>query len=249
MARGNFLAVIIKPSILSAVLIAGLALPAHAEDTKLTLTGSATFVTDYMFRSVSNSDQEPAAQPEFDLTYGKFYAYMWGSNTAFGDNIEIDYGAGITPSWLGLDFNIAGLYYTYPGGTDLDYFELRTSVAHTFNKALTLSIGNWWSPNNFGVDTESDAIEGGASYAFSGKLWNFFTPSISGAVGRQFYQKTDVLPDYTYWNAGVTLGFMDHWSADVRYYDTDYSKADCLINSGGTHNCDARVVGAIKATF
>ena len=42
-----------------------------------------------------------------------------------------------------------------------------------------------------------------------------------------------MLPDYTYWNAGLTLGFMDHWSADVRYFDTDYSDAECAVNSGG----------------
>jgi uncharacterized protein (TIGR02001 family) len=248
MARGSFLAGTIKSGILAVAVLGAMALPAYADDAKLTLSGSATMTTDYMFRSVSNTKEDPAVQPEFDLTYGMFYAYIWGSNTAFGDGIEIDYGGGITPKWGGIDFNIAGLEYTYPSADNIDYFELRTSAAHTFDK-LTVSIGNWWSPNNFGLNTQSDAIEFGASYAFAGKLWNFFTPTISGAVGRQLYEHEDIVPDYTYWNAGLTLGFMDHWSADVRYYDTDYSQADCVINSGGTHNCDARVVGTVKATF
>jgi uncharacterized protein (TIGR02001 family) len=238
-----------RSGILAAGLIVGLASPGYAGDPpKLTFTGSAAFTTDYMFRSVSNTSQNPAVQPEFDLTYGIFYAYIWGSNTAFGENIEIDYGGGITPKLWGIDFNIAGLEYTYPGANDIDYFELRTSAAHTFDK-LTLSIGNWWSPNNFGLDTQSDAVEFGASYAFAGKLWGFFTPSISGVVGRQMYEKTEIVPDYTYWNAGVTLGFLEHWSADIRYYDTDYSKTECAINSGARDNCDARAVGTIKATF
>ena len=43
------------------------------------------------------------------------------------------------------------------------------------------------------------------------------------------YEHQNIVPNYIYWNAGLTLGFMDHWSADVRYYDTDYSKADCFI--------------------
>ena len=38
-------------------------------------------------------------------------------------------------------------------------------------------------------------------------------------------------------------------AADVRYRDTVYSKTDCLINSGARDNCDAKVVGTIKATF
>ena len=248
MVRGSFLAGMIKSGILSAALVAGLALPAYADDTKLTLSGSATITSDYMFRSVSNTNQDPAVQPEFDLTYGMFYAYVWGSNSAFGDGIELDYGGGITPKWGGIDFNFAFLGYTYPGATELDYFELRASAAHTFDK-LTLSIGNWWSPDNFQAGTQSDAVEFGASYAFSGKLWNFFTPSISGAFGRQFYEKEEIYPSYNYWNAGLTLGFLEHWSADIRYWDTDYSQADCFINSVGNNNCDARAVATIKATF
>ena len=51
--------------------------PGYAGDPpKLTLTGSATMATDYMFRSVSNTNQNPAAQPEFDLTYGIFYLHL-----------------------------------------------------------------------------------------------------------------------------------------------------------------------------
>jgi uncharacterized protein (TIGR02001 family) len=228
-----------------------LAMPAQAGDNKLTLTGSATFTTDYMFRSISQTRSGPAVQPEFDLTYGMFYAYIWGSNVDLlppANGLEIDYGVGITPKWGGIDFNFAALGYTYPGGSDLDYLELRASAAHTFDK-LTLSIGNWWSPDNFGFGTQSDAVEFGATYVFAGKLFNFFSPSISGAVGEQFYE-TDVLGgDYTYWNAGLTLGFMNHWSADVRYYDTNYSDANCATNTGSRNSCDARVVGAIKATF
>jgi len=247
MARCSREVGVIKSIVLGAVLAAGLATAAQAGDNKLALTGSALIGTDYMFRSVSNTDQEPTAQVEFDATYGMFYAYIWGSNTVFA-NVELDYGIGITPKWAGIDFNIAGLAYTYPGVAALDYFELRTSAAHTFDK-LTLSIGNWWSPDNFGAGTQSDAIEFGASYAFAGKLFNFFTPSISAAVGTQLYEKQEIYNDFVYWNVGLTLGFMDHWSADVRYYDTDYNDAQCFTQSGGANNCDARVVGAIKATF
>ena len=45
---------------------------AQAGDNKLTFTGSAAFTTDYMFRSVSNTNSGPAVQPEFDATYGMF---------------------------------------------------------------------------------------------------------------------------------------------------------------------------------
>jgi uncharacterized protein (TIGR02001 family) len=247
MARGSFLAGMMRSGILGAALIAGLAAPGYAEDPpKLALSGSATFTTDYMFRSVSNTSQNPAFQPEIDLTYGIFWAYLWGSNTAFGEGVEIDYGVGISPKWKDITFTIGGLEYTYPGANDIDYFELKTGASWT-GGAWTLGVNNWWSPDNFQVFGNSDAIEGSVAYAFSGKLWNFFTPSISGTIGFQSYE--EVASDYTYWNAGLTLGFLKNWSADIRYYDTTYSKTDCLVQSGARDNCDARAVGTIKATF
>jgi uncharacterized protein (TIGR02001 family) len=241
---------ILKLGILSAALVVGLALPAQADDKKLALTGSATMTTDYMFRSISNSGNGPAVQPEFDLTYGMFYAYIWGSNVASvinQDGIEIDYGAGITPKWKNITFNIAGLYYTYPGSIgQIDYFELKTGATWASGQ-WSVAVNNYWSPDNFQVFGNSNAIDLTVGYTLSNKWWNFFTPSISGQIGFQSYE--EIASDYTYWNAGLTLGFLDHWSADIRYYDTDYSEAECFTQSSNLNACDARAVGTIKATF
>src|SRR6266508_3782957 len=148
----------LKLGILSAALVVGWALPAQADDKKLTLTGSAMIATDYMFRSITNTNQEPAVQPEFDLTYGMFYAYIWGSNTQFGEGIEIDYGIGITPKWGPITFNIAGLEYTYPGAnSENDYFELKTGATWASGQ-WSLAVNNYWSPDNFQFFGDSDAI-------------------------------------------------------------------------------------------
>jgi uncharacterized protein (TIGR02001 family) len=248
MARGSFFAGIMKSGSLAAALLAWAAVPGYAGDPpKLALSGSAWLTTDYMFRSVSNTNQNPAAQVEFDATYGIFWSYIWGSNTSFGENIEIDYGVGISPKWNNVTFSVGGLYYTYPGANnELDYFELKTGASWT-GGAWTLAVNNYWSPDNFQVADNSDALEGTIAYAWTGKLWNFFTPSISGTFGHQAYET--FYHDYNYWNAGLTLGFLEKWSADIRYYDTDYNADECFLNSGGRNNCDARAVGTIKATF
>jgi uncharacterized protein (TIGR02001 family) len=251
MARGSFFAGIMKSGALAAALIAGAAVPGYAGDPpKLALSGSAWLTTDYMFRSISNTNENPAAQVEFDLTYGMFWSYIWGSNTAFGENIEIDYGVGISPKWGPVTFTFGGLYYTYPGATggsdSIDYFEAKGGASWTTG-AWTLAVNDYWSPDNFQVFGESNAIEGTVAYAFTWKLWNFFTPSISGTYGFQSYE--EIADDYNYWNAGLTLGFLERWSADVRYYDTDYNGDQCFVQSGGKNNCDARAVGTIKVTF
>ena len=246
MTRRNREVGIIKSLAIGAALVAALAMPAYAGDNKLSFTGSAVLTTDYMFRSISNTSQNPAAQVEFDATYGMFYGYVWGSNTDFGENIELDYGLGITPKWGNVTFNFAGLYYTYPGADDINYFEALGGASWT-SGAWTLGFKDYWSPDNFQFFGQSNAIEGSVAYAFTSKLWNFFTPSISGTVGFQSYEYN--ADDYVYWNAGLTLGFLERWSADIRYYDTDYNNTQCLAQSGGRDNCDARAVGTIKATF
>ncbi len=252
MIRGRVIKTLTAGILGGAMLAAVSVTAAQADDKKLELSGSATITTDYMFRSISNSSNNPAVQPEFDATYGMFWAYIWGSNTSFSPNdIELDYGVGIAASWQGIDFNIGGLFYTFPGSSDLDYFELKTAASYTLAEKWTFSVGNWWSPDNFGLGIQSDALELGLAYAFSGKIFNFFSPSVSGLIGWQWFEDDRFvdIPDYTYWNVGLTLGFLDNWSADIRYYDTDYSKGECFQNTGETNLCDARVVGAIKATF
>jgi uncharacterized protein (TIGR02001 family) len=260
MARGSYLAGTIKSTILGAALAGGLAFPAFAADLyapapveaaapthKLALSGSAVITTDYLFRGISQTSNSPAAQVEFDATYGIFYGYVWGSNVDFADSIELDYGLGITPKWGPVTFNVAGLAYTYPGFNDqLAYFELKTGASWTTGN-WAWNVANYWSPNNFQAFGESDAIEGSLGYNFTNKLWNFFTPSISGGVGYQYYEKN--ADSYTYWNAGLTLGFLERWSADIRYWDTTYDGTQCLAQSGLRSACDARAVGTIKATF
>jgi len=241
--------------IASAALIGGAALPAQAQDgNQLELSATATLTTDYVFRGISQTGNDPAVQASLDAAYGIFYIGAWGSNVDFGGDLtpgglpvsiadlEIDYYAGIAPTWHGISFDIGGIYYTYPGAFDpageFDYFELKTGASYTFFEALTLGITNYWSPEFFGETGNADALELAGEYAFANKWW-IFSPSVSALVGWQWIDEGE---DYTYWNAGLTLGFMDNWSADVRYWDTD-------DGCGGLNICDSRVVGTLSASF
>ncbi len=135
-----------------------------------------------MFRGITQTDQRSrsAARVRSDLRH--VLGLHLGIQHRFGDGVEIDYGAGISPKWKDITFTIGGLYYTYPGafdppGLENDYFELKTGAAYTFGGKLTVSINNYWSPEFGTYDGNADAIEFGAGYAFAGKLFNFFTPT------------------------------------------------------------------------
>ena len=256
MAGGSRELGILKEGLLATALVAGLALPAHAEGPSL--SANVALTTDYIFRGISQTAQNPALQGGFDLTWGIFWAGIWASNVDFGGgpfgqdiaNLEIDYYAGISPTWKGITFTFGALEYTYPGACDktcgtgnLDFLELKAGASYTFNEKLTLGVNNYWSPDYSGGLDEANAVEGAAAYAFSGKLFNFFSPSVSGLIGYQWFE-SNLLTSYTYWNVGLTLGFLENWSADVRYWDTDLSGCQ-----SGLFSCEATVVGTIKAAF
>ena len=119
MTRRDREAGIFKSLVIGAALMVGLAIPAHAQDTKLTLSGSATFTTDYMFRSISNTKDLPAVQPEIDLDVRHVLGLHVGIEYPVWGSIEIDYGAGISPKWGNFTFTFGGFAYTYPGATTM----------------------------------------------------------------------------------------------------------------------------------
>jgi len=249
------------------VLLLGLAGPALAEDptetfdepagttSKLTLSANTTFATDYIFRGISQTDENPTAQGGFELEYNIFYLGIWGSNVDFGTdqnrpvaNVEVDWYGGIRPEWKGISFDLGVFYYTYPGGLaswKLDYVEFGTAASYTLFDKLTLGVTNWWTPENSGGTGYNDVVEGSASYAFN-KVW-MFSPSVSTLIGRQWGEHSAGGYDYTYWNAGLSLDFTQGpaFTLDVRYWDTNIP--GCA--SADIFQCDERVVGSLTAVF
>ena len=57
---------------------------------------------------------------------------LYESNTQFGHNIEIDYGAGISPRWKDITFTIGGLEY-----------KLGIIKVNTFNRSPSINFWHW----------------------------------------------------------------------------------------------------------
>jgi len=249
---------IFKSAVLGAALIfvSGLSAQAQGQDpgdqaispfsgagNQFELSATAALTSDYVFRGLSQTSQEPAIQGSFDASYGIFYAGVWASNIDFGNNIEIDWYGGIASEWNGLGYDVGAIWYTYPGSNGgLDYYEIKGGLSYGFTDNFTAGITNYWSPDLAGG---SNALEVGADYSF-GQWFNFFDPSVSGLIGWQWF---DQAQDYTFWNVGLTLGFMENWAVDVRYWDTDYSNNACATFGLNRDDCSSRVVGTLSASF
>ncbi len=186
---------------------------------------NAALTSDYIFRGVSQTDEEAAVQAGFDASYGILYAGIWASSVdkdfVGGSPTEIDIYAGIKPTWGPATFDLGVLYYYYPGSTQAgpgnpDVVELKAGVSGEILPKLTAAQTFYWSPEAAYDAGEYWVSETTLAYALP-KIF-VFDPSVSGTVG--FVDNLDFDTDYTYWNAGLTLAY-GKFSFDFRYWDTD----------------------------
>ena len=195
--------------------------------------------SDYVFRGVSQTEDDAAISAGVDLTAGTVYAGAWASNVAFpGDpdtNAEIDLYGGVRPEFAGFDwdFGVVGYFYTgQPDGADYDYVEAKAAVSRAFGPA-TIGGAVYWSPDFFGAsEDEATYVEANAAVSPADK-W-----TVSGAVGHQFLSSAF---DYTTWNLGAAYQLTDNLALDLRYHDTDEHDFGSIYES--------RAVASLKAVF
>lgn len=219
--------------------------------------------TDYVFRGVSFSDEDPAIQGSFDYAHPiGFYLGAWASNwDGFGteSELEIDYYGGYANSLGPIDYDVAALYYTFPGaqdpGFELDYFEAHVGLSHT-TEAIpltpTVGVGYNYSPDYNGQDGSSHYVSGSLDFVLPAEI------GLSLGVGR-----LDVAggalgalvgrPDgfeYTHYQVGLSKTIQS-FNFGLTYHDTS---SDCESEYGGpyyltTSVCTPGVVFTLSRTF
>jgi uncharacterized protein (TIGR02001 family) len=217
---------------------------AQAEEPEFGWSAWLNITSDYIFRGLSFTGEDPAFQPYLEFTYGIAYFGIWGSNIdsgAYGP-WEVDLYAGIRPKTGPVSWDLGVLYYMYGDrtqggnfGEDLDYVEFQVIANWAVNDNLTLGGKFYYTPDQDIAITETFTIEGNATitlpgFTVSGAEW---VPSISGAVGLWSSDSTADYPggyffrdngttteDLVYWNAGLKIA-VDKFYMDFRYWDTD----------------------------
>jgi len=230
------------------------------EARRCSLSANVALGTEYVFRGITQTDEGATIQGGFDVECGMFYAGVWASNLDFagstngnGDivdtaDIEIDTYAGIkaTIPNTPVEVDLGVIYYAYPQGEDptaeLDFVEFKLGASATLLPNLSTGVTVFYSPDYTLEVGENWVFEATAEYTLP--QVGIFSPSISGTYGYQEGDEADGGVDYQYYNAGLTLGFMEKFALDVRYWDTD---GDALANCKDV--CDERIVGTLSASF
>lgn len=224
----NMMRKLATAAIVTAASVAGASGVAHAEPV---FSGNIALTTDYQFRGVSQSLENPAVQGGFDYGNGIFYAGVWGSSIDFGVEgaTEVDLYAGVKPTLGPISLDLGVIGYLYPGlddaAAEADYLEFKAAGSINPAPGLTLGAGAFYSPEFTFDGGDALYLEANGAFAFSDAF------SVSGAVGQQsvdaaayFIDGTSATDSYTTWNIGGALSAYG-FGFDLRYVDTDLDNA------------------------
>lgn len=202
---------------------------ANAEDREFSWSVTATGTSDYIFRGLSLSGEDPVFQSSIDGSYGIWYFGAWGSDLSDNGQVEIDFYTGIKPVLGPVTFDLGVVYYTYfwddPSATN--YVEFKLGAEFSPIKNLTLKPVFWYQPEQQdSFYAEVYTIEGTAAYELP--TIGIFAPTISGLIGYTDGDNADTFAtgqdSYTYWNVGLALA-VEKFTFDLRYWDTNLDSA------------------------
>ena len=233
--------------------------------------GSA-IASDYVWRGITQSNHKPAVAAYFEPRYNihkdlQLYAGIGGASISFPNRAaaEVDFYAGIRPTWGKFAFDFGVWYYWYPGGqvydnlsvnttifpsgnvikADVSFWEIYGKVNYAVTDAFSLGAFVYYSPSVLNTGADGVYFGGNAKYAFPA-FANGVQFYVSGDVAywdlgtsNSFYGTTVASPagggpfpggikyaSYTTWSAGIGWTWKV-FTVDLRYTDTDLSKADC----------------------
>lgn len=220
-----------------------LAAPASAADLKMVTKAppppptpwdvafGAALSSDYIFRGITQSNHKPSVygyfEPRYNITKDlQLYAGIAGSSISFPNRAaaEVDFSAGIRPTFGPLALDFGAVYYWYPGGqcfnaaqggdcltnadpltlglpvngnvikSNLSFFEAYARGAYTVNDNVSLAAGVAYSPSVLNSGADGTYVNGSVKLT---------APSTALPSGLGFYLSAEV----GHWFLGTSDSF------------------------------------------
>lgn len=255
---------------LSGLLLAT-ATPAFAQDETepapaITVSGSATVVSDYKFRGISQTDGNFAVQGGITISHESgFYIGTWGSSiddyvTVHGTaHQELDLIAGYKKSFDGVTFDIGAVYYVYPGTrpgfpgdtSASDFIEPYASLAYGIGPVTAKATVNY-APKQKALALDqglTGALEKEDNVYLAGDLSASIpnTPiGLTAHLGHTWGPSwlSGPTDEYTDWSLGATATWKSI-TFGVQYVDTD----TYFTTPTGKNAAKGGVLGSIGVSF
>jgi uncharacterized protein (TIGR02001 family) len=207
----------------------------------LDVSGNVSLASDYVYRGISQTNEEATIQGGFDLSAESgFYAGVWASNIAFDGSIEIDIYGGfakeLNEEW---SFDVGLLRYEYPnnaGPNESSFNEVYGSLSFR-----ELSVGVAYSDDFFFESDSSIYIYVNYSLALPNDY------GVDFHYGNQSIDDNNTFgtPDYADYSIGLSKSVAE-LDLSLTWYDTDLSGSECF---GGADVCDSRIVFGLSKSL
>lgn len=228
----------ISAAVLSAGMLFG------AASVQAGVTGGVAFTSDYLFRGVSQTDNQAAVQGTLSYAHDSgFYATAWGSSVGFTNTgSEIDTLLGYSGKAGEVAYDVGAMRYNYPGANDpLAYEEVYGSVSF-----MGAKLGLNYSPDYF---NESDKFL--YTYVSYGK--EVAGVGLFASVGlNQFDDEAAMVKALA--TAGTEDSYIDYKVAvsktfegvafELAYMGSDIDDTECGVNI-----CEGRAVLTASKSF
>ncbi len=180
-------------------------------------SGSAAVTTDYRFRGLTQTQNDPAVQAGFTLAHDSgLYLGLWGSNVDFGEgspSLELDPSIGFATTLESFAskpvLDVGMVYYNYPSADDLNWLEFygKLTFASVFTEGDSLLTNVNYTNDYVAADTDSWNINAGYAIPFGstgfGGVANVGYTVVSDEDKYSFGDDDN----YVDWKVGVTYAF------------------------------------------
>ena len=202
-------------------------------------TGTVSVTSDYIFRGVSQTNQEPALQGglEYAAESGA-YIGAWGSNVSWlsdlsspaapiSSSLELDVYGGYRGKFNDtVSYDVGALYYWYPGDfpsgfNSADTLEVYAGITIAASEKVTLGAKYSVAATDlFGYTDSSGSgyLDLSANFAVA-DTW-----TLSAHAGKQWIDGNGAF-EYADWKLGVTKAFSNGFSVGLAYTGTDADTA------------------------
>ena len=247
----------------------GHVLPATPPPPEHVFTTNAAFVSNYIFRGLTQTFGKPAVQVGFDYAHSSgAYAGVWGSNISgqqyAGGRSAIDYYFGYNGKLAGDWGWTAGFYgYYYPGANykntvpttaDQEYNTEEVNAGVSW-KWVSLKLSST-TGDYFGANTKTGYTSGSSGSTYLDLTANI--PLSNDFTLLLHYGDQDVKtklatanaagatdPSYTDYKIGISKAFKDGWTVGLAYSKADntkyYDKTAGVVDSSKTHDLGSGV--------